>query len=87
MKVCSKCGEDKPLEDFGEKPPAPDGRRRWYARCKRCDADYMAQYRTTNPVVNARAAARSAAIRRVIALNPLLYQVIHEEELQKRGLS
>ena len=87
MKVCSKCGQEKPQEEFsrGGGPRHKPGYRR--TTCKQCEADYMARRRVTDPAVRARAAARYEATQRLIALNPLLYQVIHEEELQKRGLS
>jgi hypothetical protein len=47
MKTCSKCGEEKPLEEFNLKDPKnyPILRRR---DCKRCQSEYLLGYREGN---------------------------------------
>jgi hypothetical protein len=41
-KVCNKCGNSKPIEDFHKKKGSPDGRRN---QCKNCVEEYMKEYR------------------------------------------
>lgn len=44
-KVCSRCGSEKPLADFGKSPRKRDGVHAW---CKACLCDRARQYRLTN---------------------------------------
>lgn len=46
MKSCTKCGETKPLAEFHEHAPAPDGRRPTCIPCRRA---YQSDYRKANP--------------------------------------
>ncbi len=45
-KICTKCGEEKSLEDFYKKTNAPDGRT---SQCKTCVAKYAKTHREANP--------------------------------------
>lgn len=44
MKTCTKCGETKPLSEFGNSKHTKDGKTVWCLQCKR---DYAAEYRLT----------------------------------------
>jgi 5-methylcytosine-specific restriction endonuclease McrA len=50
VKRCSKCGEEKSLENFARRKDSPDGHRN---HCKDCRRDYMREYepkwRAANP--------------------------------------
>jgi len=43
-KVCTKCGKEKPLSEFGKSIYSPDGKT---YRCLQCKREYAAWYRTT----------------------------------------
>jgi hypothetical protein len=45
MKACSKCGIEKPLEQYAKNKQTPDGLRR---ECKPCRKIYVAQWRLAN---------------------------------------
>jgi len=45
-KVCTKCGKDKDIEDFGVKSSAKDGRK---SRCKECRNEDNRTYRHATP--------------------------------------
>lgn len=48
-KVCSKCGEEKPISEFGKRNKSPDGLQ---YQCKECrkeiHREYMREYRKKN---------------------------------------
>lgn len=46
MKVCSKCGEEKELEEFHKNKSSKDGLQ---SRCKVCVREYLKQWRENNP--------------------------------------
>ncbi len=46
LKVCNKCGEEKPLEEFGKNRTRSDGYTR---QCKKCRQEYRRRYRKNNP--------------------------------------
>ena len=45
LKVCSQCGEEKPISDFALLKRSKDGHRGY---CKRCGKKYRDQYRKTH---------------------------------------
>lgn len=52
-KACRGCGKVKPLDEYARKPKLRDGRA---ARCKKCLAEWAAEYRrTSSDVINANA--------------------------------
>lgn len=61
MKVCARCGEDKPLDAFPVNRAKPDGR---YRLCKPCNAEVLSQ-RNRSPDYKAK---RNAYRRTEIAL-------------------
>jgi hypothetical protein len=50
MKICSKCGENKPRSDYGRKAATKDG---LISYCKACDEIYKREYRKTMDGKNA----------------------------------
>lgn len=63
-KICTRCGEEKPLDAFGPRRKAPDGRE---ARCRECNRDKQREYRRTAPperLTPKRIAARRERVRR-----------------------
>ena len=46
MKVCTKCGEMKSLQDFSSNSRSRNGRQ---ARCRSCCADWMRNYKEKHP--------------------------------------
>lgn len=46
MKRCPRCGETKPLDNFGKDSRAHDGKRTY---CKLCSNEYHKNYRVSNP--------------------------------------
>ncbi len=46
LKKCSKCGEVKPVSEFGKDKGAKDGLFRW---CKVCNRNHQKEYRAKNP--------------------------------------
>lgn len=55
MKTCSKCGESKPVDDFGLDRSAKDGRR---YHCRQCARQYARDYYRRRPEVAAEATKR-----------------------------
>ena len=51
MKICSKCKEQKPLDDFHKQRKSPDGHA-WY--CKACKCEQARQYRKTPAGIESR---------------------------------
>lgn len=50
--ICSKCGKNKPLNDFpnhGDGYVRKDGRQHWKTVCKDCHAAYAREWRRNNP--------------------------------------
>jgi 5-methylcytosine-specific restriction endonuclease McrA len=45
-KVCRRCAETKPLEDFNKRTSAKDGRASW---CRECQRTYHAAWKIANP--------------------------------------
>src|ERR1035437_10232408 len=57
MKICTRCGETKPVDDFtpnGQK----NGTTKRYAWCRLCKSDYAKEWRAKNPDSGVRAGAR-----------------------------
>jgi hypothetical protein len=46
MKICSKCGENKPESEFGKRSSAKDGLHEW---CKECVCKSSREYKKNNP--------------------------------------
>lgn len=57
-KFCRRCGETKPLDEFGKDARRPDGR---HSRCKACKREQMRAHRAADP---ARAREIARAFRR-----------------------
>mgnify|MGYP005989635361 FL=1 len=51
MKTCSKCGAEKPLNEFYKKKASKDGRQLW---CKECAKDYQVNHLPENTYWNKR---------------------------------
>lgn len=47
IKVCTKCGGEESVKEFGKNKNAKDGLR-W--SCKKCDSEYGKEYRQNNPI-------------------------------------
>lgn len=77
MKICCRCKEDKPLEEFGGYRKAKDGLK---SECKSCEREKQRKWRRNNPVKIARR-ARKAALKCFYGLTLLAY----EERLQEQG--
>lgn len=46
MRTCSKCSQEKPLDDFYQRPDSSDG---YFRRCKECCRIASSVWRTANP--------------------------------------
>lgn len=45
IKVCKKCGNEKPMSEYNKNPKTKDG---YYGACKACCADYLKEYWENN---------------------------------------
>ncbi len=82
-KVCSKCGEEKPISEFGKRSNgSKDGR---ISKCKKCHNEYMIQWRIDNPESYRMAMNKSEAKRpkRTKKDNPEYYEQHREETLNR----
>lgn len=55
MKTCSRCGMEKPIEDFQVRLLSPDGRQYW---CRTCQNAFMRERYHSPKQVAARAVAK-----------------------------
>jgi hypothetical protein len=75
-KTCRKCGETKPLEDFGRHPQQSDGRD---TRCKACkNAVSAGYYKRWTP--EQRAKHRARVLRSRYGITPALIGLLYEQQ-------
>ncbi len=68
-KQCTKCGETKPISDFGKRRDRADNRLRW--ECRACRAAHVRAWRAANPEWD-----RVQHLRRRFGLTPIDYDAM-----------
>jgi len=83
MKICTKCGQELPLDQFGKFKQSKDG---LAYKCKKCVADYQKRYREQPLVKAAEAARRRDNKHRWESSKPWYkrqYQQLHNPEIRE----
>jgi len=75
-KVCTKCGQEKPIGDFGKAPGYRGGR---YAECKPCRVARCKQWRHKN-LAHSRALNRKSWLKNTYGITPEQYDILLESQ-------